>query len=84
MVLAGHRGHRLGLLVKVVMLEWLTEAEPAIRRILTGNAGANAHMIAINERLGFAVVDTYRSWELDLRARSPAAPAVPWSARTQS
>jgi GNAT superfamily N-acetyltransferase len=84
MVLAGHRGHRLGLLVKVVMLEWLTEAEPAIRRILTGNAGANAYMIAINEQLGFAVVDTYRSWELDLRAPSAAAPAVPGSARAQS
>jgi GNAT superfamily N-acetyltransferase/RimJ/RimL family protein N-acetyltransferase len=84
MVLAGHRGHRLGLLVKVVMLEWLLEAEPTIRRIVTGNAGANAHMIAINEQLGFTVADTYRSWELDLRARPARAPLVPGSARAQS
>lgn len=84
MVLAGHRGHRLGLLAKVVMLEWLMEAEPAIRRIVTGNAGANAYMIAINEQLGFTVADTYRSWELDLRLRPARAPAVPGSARAQS
>ncbi len=84
MVLSDHRGHRLGLLVKVAMLEWLIEREPAIRRILTGNAGANAHMIAINEQLGFEVADTYRSWELDLTQRPAAAAAVPGAARAQS
>jgi RimJ/RimL family protein N-acetyltransferase len=50
-----HRGHRLGLLVKSAMLQWLAEAEPRIRRIDTGNAGSNKHMIAINEALGFRV-----------------------------
>ena len=50
-VLPGHRGHRLGLLVKIDMLD-LTGREPAVRHFLTGNAGANAHMIAINEQLG--------------------------------
>ena len=54
-VLAAHRGHRLGLLVKVAMLEQLLSREPAVRYIQTGNAGANAHMIAINEQLGFTV-----------------------------
>ena len=63
-----HRGHRLGLLVKVAMLDWLTRDAPQVRRIYTGNAGVNEHMIAINERLGFAVSDVYRSWELDLAA----------------
>ena len=48
-----HRGHRLGLLVKTAMLEWLAETEPAIERIDTGNASANDHMIAVNEVLGF-------------------------------
>jgi RimJ/RimL family protein N-acetyltransferase len=48
-----HRGHRLGLLVKAAMLGWLAETEPAIERIETGNASANAHMIAVNELLGF-------------------------------
>jgi RimJ/RimL family protein N-acetyltransferase len=50
-----HRGHRLGLLVKTAMLQWLAEAEPRVRRIDTGNADSNKHMIAINEALGFRV-----------------------------
>jgi GNAT superfamily N-acetyltransferase len=50
-----HRGHRLGLLVKTAMLEWLAETEPAIELIETGNAAANDHMIAVNDALGFAV-----------------------------
>lgn len=48
-----HRGHRLGLLVKAAMLEWLAETEPALDRITTDNAASNAHMIAINEALGY-------------------------------
>lgn len=54
-VLRHHRGHRLGLLVKTAMLEWLATAEPGLRRIETGNAASNNYMIAINERLGFTV-----------------------------
>lgn len=50
-----YRGHRLGLLVKAAMLEWLAETEPAIELIETGNASANDHMIAVNDTLGFAV-----------------------------
>ena len=52
-VTRGHRGHRLGLLVKTAMLDWLAEAEPAIELIDTGNASANGHMIAVNDVLGF-------------------------------
>jgi GNAT superfamily N-acetyltransferase len=63
-----HRGHRLGLLVKVANLAQLTSDDPNVRRILTGNAGANRHMIAINEMLGFHVSDQYRHWDLDLAA----------------
>ena len=44
-----HRGHRLGLLVKTAMLDWLATAEPQLERIVTGNAAVNQHMIAINE-----------------------------------
>ena len=63
-----HRGHRLGLLVKTAMLEMVTGPEPALRRILTGNAGANQHMIAINAALGFEVLDEWQSWELEVAA----------------
>ena len=52
-VTRAHRGHRLGLLTKAVMLEWLATAEPKVERIVTGNAASNAHMIAVNETLGY-------------------------------
>ena len=68
-VLSEHRGHRLGLLVKIDMLDLVTGHEPAVRHFLTGNAGANAHMIAINEQLGFTVSGVSRDWELDLASR---------------
>ena len=63
-----HRGHRLGLLVKVVMLELLATAEPDLRRIITGNADGNQHMIAINAELGYHILDEDQSWELDVSA----------------
>jgi RimJ/RimL family protein N-acetyltransferase len=65
-VAPAHRGHRLGLLVKIEMLDLLARKRPTTRRILTGNAGLNAHMIAINEQLGYYISDVYRSWELDI------------------
>jgi len=68
-----HRGHRLGLLVKAANLQQLTGDDPGTRRILTGNAGANRYMIAINEMLGFRVSDQYRDWRVDLAADIGAA-----------
>lgn len=68
-----HRGHRLGLLLKVAMLELLAECEPQLQAILTGNADGNRHMIAINETLGFEVLDHSRSWELDTATAMKAA-----------
>jgi hypothetical protein len=48
-----HRGHRLGLLAKATMMEWLTTAEPQVERVVTGNATSNQHMITVNETLGY-------------------------------
>jgi GNAT superfamily N-acetyltransferase len=70
-VLPEHRGHRLGLLVKIAMMEFLTEHEPDVRHIQTFNAHANDHMVTINEQLGYRVVHVYRDWELDLTAVRP-------------
>jgi GNAT superfamily N-acetyltransferase len=61
-----HRGHRLGLLVKIAMLDLLAKREPVLRHFFTGNAGANEHMIAINELLGYRIAAVLRSWELSL------------------
>ena len=71
-----HRGHRLGLLVKLAMLELLAEREPQLTAIITGNADANKHMIAINEQLGFTELDRWRSWDLsvDCALALPARP----------
>jgi GNAT superfamily N-acetyltransferase len=52
-----HRGHRLGLLTKAAMLEWLVAAEPGLERITTTNAEVNSYMIAVNEALGYQVAD---------------------------
>jgi GNAT superfamily N-acetyltransferase len=71
-VLPKHRGHRLGLLTKIAMLDLLATEQPAVRRIQTGNAGANAHMIAINEQLGFTIAGVSRDWQIEL-AEGPAA-----------
>jgi len=68
-----HRGHRLGLLVKAAMLDWLAEAEPALERIGTGNAESNRFMIAVNETLGYELLEPgWTSYELSIGA------AVDW------
>lgn len=64
-----HRGHRLGLLVKTAMLERLAEAEPKLDKIETGNAASNQHMIAVNEQLGYRVVEPgWRIYEMPVAA----------------
>jgi hypothetical protein len=79
-VTRAHRGHRLGLLLKVTMQEWLAEAEPGVRRMQTWNAEANDHMVAINDELGYEVVATFRAWELPvadgLSRKSPGGAAA--------
>jgi len=66
-VTAAHRGHRLGLLVKVAMLEWLATAEPQVERVVTWNAQDNRHIIGVNEALGYAVFGApATSWRLDV------------------
>ncbi|WP_067471427.1 GNAT family N-acetyltransferase [Actinomadura hibisca] len=52
-VVPAHRGRRLGIWVKAAMLEWLRAERPEVREIETDNAGDNAHMLAVNEELGF-------------------------------
>jgi RimJ/RimL family protein N-acetyltransferase len=74
-VARAHRGHRLGLLVKVAMLERLAGREPQLERIITGNADVNEHMIAINVALGYQILDHWLSWELAV-ADVPALPAA--------
>jgi GNAT superfamily N-acetyltransferase len=68
-VTRAHRGHRLGLLVKTAMVEWLRTAEPTVERIQTWNAESNRFMIAVNEALGYTILgQPATSWRLEVRA----------------
>jgi GNAT superfamily N-acetyltransferase len=61
-----HRGHRLGLAVKLANLEALVTAAPLVRRIVTGNASVNAPMIAVNDLMGFEVAGSGHFWQKPL------------------
>jgi GNAT superfamily N-acetyltransferase len=52
-----HRGHRLGLAVKVRNVRALQAEHPETKRIWTQNSEVNAHMVGINEKLGFTPVE---------------------------
>jgi RimJ/RimL family protein N-acetyltransferase len=66
-VLRAHRGHRLGLALKLAMLDLLTASEPQLERLFTSSSAANDHMIAINEALGYRVLGRPdRFWQLPL------------------
>ncbi|WP_454042681.1 GNAT family N-acetyltransferase [Cellulosimicrobium sp. Marseille-Q8652] len=66
LVLREHRGHALGMLVKVAVLDELARSRPAARRVHTWNAQENDHMLAINVALGFAPTSVDAEWQLRL------------------
>jgi GNAT superfamily N-acetyltransferase len=51
-----HRGHRLGMAVKLANLRLLQQERPDIDRVITWNAESNTHMVQVNEQLGFRAV----------------------------
>jgi hypothetical protein len=44
----------------------LARQAPEVRHVITGNAGQNEHMIAINEQLGYKISSITRTWELEV------------------
>ena len=72
-VTGAHRGHRLGLLVKVAMLQLLAAHEPQLTQIVTLTAEGNEHMDVINTELGFTVLERQLSWELETARIAPPA-----------
>ncbi|MCA2213631.1 GNAT family N-acetyltransferase [Jidongwangia harbinensis] len=58
-----HRGHRLGLVVKLENLRYAREHWPALAAIDTWNASSNEHMLAINVAMGFRPVDSWMQWQ---------------------
>ena len=65
-VARAHRGHRLGLLLKIDMLHWLAEAEPQLEVIETWNQADNAYMINVNEAIGYRLNRIFDTYELTL------------------
>lgn len=61
-----HRGHRLGLAAKVANLRNLRREIPGTLRLETWNAIENSRMIAINELLGFQIVERVDEYQLSL------------------
>ncbi|WP_109508040.1 GNAT family N-acetyltransferase [Nocardioides speluncae] len=58
-----HRGHRLGLAVKVANLKLLQSERDDVRRVITWNAEVNGHMIGVNERLGFRPTERFGEFQ---------------------
>ncbi len=66
LVLEGHRGHGLGLLLKARNVRLLLDTHPQVRRVHTWNADENDRMLAINEALGYRLVGIEAAWRKDL------------------
>ncbi len=61
-----HRGHRLGMLVKLENLAHIREMKPQLEAIDTFNAASNTFMLKINRAMGFRAVDAWTEWQKDL------------------
>ena len=65
-VIDAHRGHRLGLWMKAVMLKRILDERPNALFIRTGNANTNAQMLAINTQLGFVQAWSACLWQISI------------------
>jgi GNAT superfamily N-acetyltransferase len=63
LVLSEHRGHRLGMLMKVANLELLLEHFPGHPSVVTSNAEENRPMLSVNEAIGFEPLGYGGVWE---------------------
>ncbi len=65
-VLTEHRGHRLGMLLKLANLDYLQRVRPGYPSVITFNAEENRFMIDVNEAVGFTPMGYEGAWRKDL------------------
>lgn len=65
-VIDAHRGHRLGMWMKAVMLKRILDERPKALFIRTGNANTNAQMLGINTQLGFVQAWSACLWQISI------------------
>ena len=73
LVVGPHRGHGLGMLVKLANLVRLAEVAPERTAVYTWNADENEHMLAINVALGFRRCGLEAVWQRTGDAAQPPA-----------
>ena len=66
LVLREHRGHRLGMLLKLANVQYLEAVHPGHPAIITFNAEENRHMLSVNEHVGFVPVGYEAVWKREL------------------
>lgn len=66
LVLGEHRGHRLGMLLKLANLDHLARERPGHPSVVTFNAEENRYMLDVNEAVGFVAVGFEGGWRKDL------------------
>jgi hypothetical protein len=65
-VLAEHRGGRVGRWIKAAMWQLLRAERPGSTRLLTGNAQSNEHMLAINVAMGYRPDHELAIWQSEI------------------
>lgn len=65
-VLREHRGHRLGMLLKIANIDHLARVQPGHPSITTFNAEENHTMLAVNDAVGFVPVAYEGAWRREL------------------
>jgi GNAT superfamily N-acetyltransferase/3-hydroxymyristoyl/3-hydroxydecanoyl-(acyl carrier protein) dehydratase len=65
-VIKEHRGHKLGMLLKVANLKHLEQVKPGHPSVTTFNAEENRFMLDVNEAVGFLAVGQESAWRKDL------------------
>ena len=66
LVLTEHRGHRLGMLLKLANLDHLQRERPGHPSVITFNAEENRYMLDVNEAVGFEAMGYEGAWRKDL------------------